>query len=269
MPRSASASTTTRVSGPSTRSTEFRAAPSGFGLARNVRQAYKYVCRHYTPGDEIYLIGFSRGAFTARSVAGYIAVSGLLQADACTTEREAMAWRYYHTMPKDRPSGDQRGLATSCHVGVKIKCVAVFDTVGALGIPGAFNWIGRSQFAFHDTQLNTCVENCLHAVAIDEKRMTFPATMWEEPFNLDGKVPEVQQVWFPGVHGDVGGGYEEKDLSNNVLDWMIARLRALGVAFLPHAAPDPARRRPLGAIHESRKLRSLRALARLAERPAD
>lgn len=226
----------------------------GFGLARNVRQAYKYICRHYEPGDEVYLIGFSRGAFTARSVAGYVAASGLLKAANCTSEREAAAWRYYHTMPKDRPSGDRADLDAFCHPDVKIKCVAVFDTVGALGIPGAFNWIGRSQFAFHDTQLNTSVENCLHAVAIDEKRMTFLATMWEEPFNLDGPVPNVQQVWFPGVHGDVGGGYSDNDLSNNVLDWMIARLRELGVAFLPHAKPDPERRKPLGPIHESRKL---------------
>jgi uncharacterized protein (DUF2235 family) len=226
----------------------------GVGLAQNVRQAYKYIARHFEPGDEIYLIGFSRGAFTARSVAGYIAACGLLRAADCTTEREEAAWHHYHTLPKDRPSGDRAELSLSSHPDVKIKCVAVFDTVGALGVPGGLNWIGKSRFAFHDAQLNTCVENCFHAVAIDEKRMTFIATMWEQPFNLAGPPPKVQQVWFPGVHGDIGGGYSDNDLSRNVLDWMIARLRELKVEFLPHADPDPQRRKPLGPIHESRKL---------------
>jgi uncharacterized protein (DUF2235 family) len=226
----------------------------GDGLAQNVRQAYKYIARYYVPDDEIYIIGFSRGAFTARSVAGYIAACGLLRDADCTSEREEAAWRYYHTMPKDRPSGDHAALRQYCHPDVRIKCVAVFDTVGALGIPGVLNWIEQWRFSFHDTQLNTCVDNCFHAVAIDEKRMTFVATMWEQPFNLDGVVPTVQQVWFPGVHGDIGGGYSENELSTNVRDWMIARLRELKVEFLPHVDPDPKQRKSLGKIHESRKL---------------
>ena len=82
----------------------FRGGALGFGLSDNVRQAYKYVAKHYLPGDEIYLIGFSRGAYTARSVAGYIATCGLLTKANCTSEREAEAWTYYHTMPKDRPA---------------------------------------------------------------------------------------------------------------------------------------------------------------------
>jgi hypothetical protein len=132
----------------------------------------------------------------------------------------------------------------------------VFDTVGSLGIPGKLNWIARRQFSFHDTQLSKCIENCFHAVSIDEKRMTFLATMWEEPFNLDGALPNVQQVWFPGVHGDIGGGYTEDALSKLTLDWMVGRLKSLGVAFekdRPDLRP-PHGASALGAIHESRKL---------------
>lgn len=231
---------------------KFTGGALGIGVGDNVRQAYKYIARHYERGDEIYLIGFSRGAFTARSVAGYIAACGLMKKADCTTEREAAAWNYYRTMPKDRPAGDQAALAPFCHPGVKIKCVAVFDTVGALGIPGGLSWIGKTRFAFHDTQLNICVENCLHAVAIDEKRNTFVATMWEQPFNPDGPVPKVQQVWFPGVHCDIGGGYADNDLSRLTLEWMLDRLSALGVEFLPNARPQLAKRNPKGVLHESR-----------------
>jgi uncharacterized protein (DUF2235 family) len=226
----------------------------GVGLSDNVRQAYKYISRHFVPGDEIYLIGFSRGAFTARSVAGYIATCGLLTDDNCTTKREAAAWHYYRTLRKDRPSGDEIDHRRFCHPeDTKIKCVAVFDTVGALGIPGKLNWIARKKFAFHDTQLNLSVENCFHAVSIDEKRMTFVATMWERPFNFERELPEVQQVWFPGVHGDIGGGYEERDLSDAALDWMTLKLQSLEVQFAN--PPRPLRKpSPTGKMHESRTL---------------
>jgi uncharacterized protein (DUF2235 family) len=225
----------------------------GFGLGRKVRQAYKYICRYYEPGDEIYILGFSRGAFTARSVAGYMAACGLLTAANCTTEREEAAWRYYRTDRKYRSPGDELDLRKFCHPDVRIKCVAVFDTVGALGIPGALNWIARWRFAFHDTQLNMSVENCFHAVSIDEKRMTFVATMWELPFNFEGDLPNVQQVWFPGVHGDIGGGYTESDLCNVALDWIILKLQGLKVEFKAEQARPPTPN-AIGVMHESRKL---------------
>lgn len=229
----------------------------GTGLGRNVRQAYKYLARHYEPGDEIHLIGFSRGAFTARSVAGYIAACGLLAPDACTGENEDAAWRYYRTASKDRASGDEKRLRERCQDRVIVKSVAVFDTVGTLGIPNmALNWIGRSRFAFHDTRLGTTVENALHAVALDEKRTAFKATMWEEPFNIVGTLPRIEQVWFPGVHSDVGGGYEDAGLGRITLDWMIRKLSGLGVAFdtwQPAETPG-AGLEPTATIHESRTL---------------
>lgn len=229
----------------------------GKGLGRNVRQAYKYLSRHYEPGDEIYLIGFSRGAFTARSVAGYIGACGLLMPEACTGENEDAAWQHYRTATKDRAVGDEKRLRERCHDGVRVKCVAVFDTVGTLGIPNmALNWIGRSRFAFHDTRLGTTVENAFHAVALDEKRTAFRATMWEEPFNLAGPPPRIEQVWFPGVHSDIGGGYEDAGLGRIALDWMVRKLMGLGVAFdtwRPAEVPGDGLD-PTATIHESRTL---------------
>jgi uncharacterized protein (DUF2235 family) len=227
----------------------------GKGLGRNVRQAYKYLARHYEPGDEIHLIGFSRGAFTARSVAGYIAGCGLLMPDACTGENEDAAWRYYRTSGKDRAVGDEKRLRERCHERVSVKSVAVFDTVGTLGIPNmGLNWIGRSRFAFHDTRLGTTVENAFHAVALDEKRSAFKATMWEEPFNVAGKLPRIEQVWFPGVHSDIGGGYEDAGLGRITLDWMIRKLMELGVAFDTWQPADASGKdlEPGATIHESR-----------------
>lgn len=229
----------------------------GKGLGRNVRQAYKYLARHYEPGDEIYLIGFSRGAFTARSVAGYIGTCGLLTPEACTGQNEDAAWQYYRAVAKDRAVGDEKRLRERCHDGVRVKCVAVFDTVGTLGIPNMkLNWIGRSRFAFHDTRLGTTVENAFHAVALDEKRTAFKATMWEEPFNLAGALPRIEQVWFPGVHSDIGGGYEDAGLGRIALDWMVRKLMELGVAFdtwQPAETPGEGLD-PTATLHESRTL---------------
>jgi hypothetical protein len=229
----------------------------GAGLGLNVRQAYKYLSRHYEPGDEIYLIGFSRGAFTARSVAGFIGACGLLKPDACTSEMEQAAWEYYRTPTKDRPIGDELKLRERCHNELTIKCIAVFDTVGTLGIPNsALNWIGQSRFAFHDTRIGSVVENAFHAVALDEKRTAFKATMWEQPFNPTRPPPRIQQVWFPGVHSDIGGGYPNPELGRIALDWMQGRLAELGVDFEGLKSVDPPGQglNPHAAIHESRGL---------------
>jgi hypothetical protein len=229
----------------------------GTGLGQNVRQACKYIARHYEPGDEIHLVGFSRGAYTARSVAGFIGTCGLLRPGACTEENEGAAWAHYRTAAKDRAVGDELRLRTLCHDDVRLRSVAVFDTVGTLGIPNtALNWIGRSRFAFHDTRLGPTVENAFHAVALDEMRSAFKATMWEEPFNPSGALPHVEQVWFAGAHADVGGGYDEDGLARVALDWMVGRLAGLGVAFTEGTiATDPGQAfDPAAPLHESRSL---------------
>lgn len=199
----------------------------GLGLGTNVRQAYRFLSQFYAPGDEIFIFGFSRGAFTARSLAGYVGASGLLQPQHCTPELEERAWRNYRTDPKDRFPSEGVALARLCHAQVAIQVLGVFDTVGALGIPvKRLNGLGRHWFSFHDARLSSVVKVSLHALAIDEKRGPFSAALWERPFHANNK--EVEQVWFPGVHSDVGGGYGEGGIGAIALRWMLDRIDALG-----------------------------------------
>jgi len=227
---------------------------TGVGLDDKIRQAYRFLSKHYRPGDEIHLVGFSRGAYTARSIVGYLFAAGLLTAEHCTLEREEEAWRYYRTRPGDRARGDWRALEpflndVDC---LRIKSLAVFDTVGALGIPSRFLLAAnRRRFEFHDTQLSSIVENSFHAVAIDEHRPSFEAALWHRPkVKRLANGHHVEQVWFPGAHADIGGGYSrwndgEAGRQDIAFAWMHRRLvDHLGLHFadLDPNAPAPALR---------------------------
>jgi hypothetical protein len=208
----------------------------GRGLGLSVRRAYKFLCRHYVPGSEIFIFGFSRGAYTARSLVGYLGSAGLLQAKHCTLELEKQAWAYYRTSPNDRLPGVQKQLEEYTHPvnELRVACLGVFDTVGALGIPAsAFRRANRQQYEFHDVDLSPIVKLNLHALAIDERRSQFEASVWRQStFRESNSVTE--QTWFPGVHADVGGGYfstRERDMSGSrclddiTLNWMLKRVR--------------------------------------------
>lgn len=231
---------------------------TGRGLSRNVRQAYRYLCGNYREGDQIVVFGFSRGAFTARSLAGYIGASGLLRPEHCTEENERRAWDHYRTPPKERFPSEGRALAALCFPPVRIAVLGVFDTVGSLGIPGVLRSMSTRRFRFHDATLGQNVEIALHALAADERRHSFGPALWQLPQHRAYGV--VEQVWFPGVHSDIGGGYVDDGIGRVVLDWMLKRIRALGrdqhidVALRPEAehlrvsTVDDQR----AAIHESR-----------------
>jgi hypothetical protein len=209
----------------------------GVGLSANVRDAYEYLAKNYRAAgndrDEIYIFGFSRGAFTARSLAGLIGASGLLKAEECTEANVKAVWEFYRTPPEERSPARRDELAALCTPDVRIRFLGVFETVGALGIPLglAGNWAGAND-RFHDTKLGKMVDHAFHAVAIDEHRGPFVPTLWARPDHTANLA--VQQVWFPGAHSDVGGGFDrEKDIAAGrtpicdlSLDWMISRLRA-------------------------------------------
>src|SRR5262249_24760365 len=169
---------------------------------------------NYEPGVEIYIFGFSRGAFTARSLAGYISASGLLKPEHCSEENEDRSWRFYSTSPDDRYPEEHRALAMLCHdrQAVRIRLLGVFDTVGALGVPlGIFrNW-NQKRYQFHNVTLGTNVDFAFHALAIDEKRGPFQASLWQYPNHRHFK--HIEQVWFPGVHSNIGGSYEDRGIS--------------------------------------------------------
>ena len=197
---------------------------TGKGLSANILGAYRFLSLNYRPGDNIYLFGYSRGAFTARSLCGFITASGLLRAELCDAANLAAAWAYYRTKPKQRYPAEHARLRAMSYADLRIRFLGVFDTVGALGIPRRWlNWVGRKSFQFHDTELCSIVDHSCHALAIDEHRQEFEAAVWDLPRR--GGYLTVEQVWFPGAHANIGGGCQDKGLSDLTLDWMLKRLR--------------------------------------------
>jgi type VI secretion system (T6SS) phospholipase Tle1-like effector len=228
---------------------------AGTGLDHNIRKAYKFLSQWFRPGDEIFIFGFSRGAFTARSLCGYLQAVGLLRAELCDAENEARAWNFYRTPPADRLSADWLHFRQSpggtplvhSEDEMRVRALGVFDTVGALGVPAVgFRRINRAKYEFHDTDVNSLVDIRLHAVAIDEPRWAFEPAPWTKPkFKIiDQKKSPTEQVWFAGAHADIGGGYvkwnqDERGLSHVPLAWMLQRLEYHLVNTPPLAAALP------------------------------
>jgi uncharacterized protein (DUF2235 family) len=213
----------------------FRGGALGQGLEQNVRRAYRSLSGSYQPGDQVFVFGFSRGAFTARSLVGFIAASGLLKPECCTPELEELAWRFYRTAPGGRLPGVKAELVRHVHPidQTTINCVGVFDTVGALGVPLHALWrANRERYEFHDVELSSIVKLNLHAIAIDEHRKPFEGAVWRRP-KFKQLASHTEQVWFPGAHADIGGGYipeerrQQQDLlalDDIPLDWMLRRI---------------------------------------------
>lgn len=207
----------------------------GLGLEDNIRNAYRYLSTVYRPGDRVFVFGFSRGAYTARSLVGYIAACGLLKPEYCTSVVEKVCWIYYRTAPHARLPGVLHRISqyTRQDPPLSIACIGVFDTVGALGIPSRYFWrFNRELYEFHDVTLSRLSSVCLHAIAIDEARTAFEATLWRRA-RPGVQNNTVEQVWFPGDHGDVGGCFDaalpgpadEGKLSGGLaLSWMVSRL---------------------------------------------
>lgn len=199
---------------------------TGFGLHSKILDAYLLLSAVYRPGDRIFLFGFSRGAYTVRALAGFIAAAGLLhKAQATGPEARAaahMAWLRFKSGSIVSPDGSPDASDPS-----PIQLVGVFDTVGALGIP-FFNGIRivdkaeEKLFAFANLDLSPRVAYGLHAVAIDEKRLDFTPTLWNPRQGIE-------QSWFAGVHCDVGGGYASRKLADITLEWMLSRAEPLGL----------------------------------------
>lgn len=196
----------------------------GFGLSRNIRQGYQFLIDKYEDGDEIYLLGFSRGAYTARSLSGLIRKIGLLrkeQAPAADPDENPIVVEGYN-LYRDRdetPDSDSAKEFRTKHSprAVKIKFLGVWDTVGSVGVPVDFLDMLNDRYEFHDVKLSSIIENAFHAMAIDEHRKIFHATLWDSEPKQNQKV---EQVWFVGAHSDVGGGSNRPSLSDVALRWM-------------------------------------------------
>ncbi|HWU20106.1 MAG TPA: DUF2235 domain-containing protein [Nocardioides sp.] len=226
----------------------------GFGLFHNVIACYRFLAQNYAPGDEIFIVGFSRGAYTARSVAGMLGRVGLLTKVALVEERLPEAVRLYQRtrMPAGVLGESVDEFKHDHCSAAKITFLGVFDTVGALGVPGFEHDVPR----FHDVQLSDQVLCARHALAIDETRMKFEPTFWEAADGQPVEDPRIKQVWFEGAHSDVGGGYAETGLSDTALLWMAREAHAAGLVFDPTlltryvgSGHDPIRHNPLSLMY--------------------
>lgn len=208
----------------------------GIGLSRDVLAAYLFILENFQPGDELFLLGFSRGAYTARSTAGFIRNAGILRRRFRSRLHEAYAL-YRDRTPTTNPRAiEATFFRRSYSHETRIRCVAVWDTVGALGIPlsglpgvDAFN----RRWQFHDTNLSTTVDHAFQALAIDERRKPFAPSIWHQ--QDDAREQQLEQVWFAGTHGDVGGGNLDSSLSDLALMWMADRVQSCGLALRPNA----------------------------------
>lgn len=204
----------------------------GYGLSRNVVAGYRDLALNYEPDDEVYVFGFSRGAYTARSVAGMIASVGLLTADALADRGAGNLLADAESLYRDHSPGRRARVSQFrekyCYPQVPITFLGVFDTVGALGVPG----ITRRRSRFHDVRLSSMVQCARQALAIDERRLTFEPCLWDVPAD-DDRPGGVKQVWFPGAHSDVGGGNASPGLSDVALLWMMGEAAACGLTFYP------------------------------------
>lgn len=221
----------------------------GFGLSANVRACHAFLTDHYEPGDELYLFGFSRGAFTARSLAGLIGNSGIVRPEHRDRLAEAYAIYRDRTDPTKKPSGETavQFRAHYTYDNVPIRFIGVFDTVGALGIPLRIAALTK-RWSFHDVRLGKHVRTACHALAIDERRGPFTPALWEQQRQAPSD-QELTQVWYSGVHSDVGGGYPDHALGDITLIWMAGRATQAGLTLTTtDAAPDP-----LATAHESYK----------------
>jgi uncharacterized protein (DUF2235 family) len=221
---------------------------TGFGIDENIRSAYMFIAQNYVPGDELFLFGFSRGAFTARSLAGFISACGILKRQRLGDLRRA--WDYYRSPGPHSQEAFQSSAKTESHTGARIKFLGVWDTVGALGIPGHLLAAeNEKRYAFHDTSPCPNIAHACHALAIDEHRDQFVPTLWT------GAAPQdvfVEQVWFAGAHSDVGGGYATRTLADIPLVWMARKAEADGLALDWSCLPEPNDLDPLAPMHDSR-----------------
>ncbi len=213
---------------------------TGKGLHKNIMDDYRYIVQNYSPGDELYLFGFSRGAYTIRCLCGMINNCGLLKRDDANLIEEAFKL-YKRKGSANKPNGknalDFRDR--HCHKDAngehlrQVKFVGVWDTVGAMGIPISFLGLFEEKDEFYDTKIGNNVETARHALAIDEHRADFHPTIWQKREQVD-----IKQVWFAGSHADIGGGYDPDSngslASSYPLQWMLKEAAQSGLSYEDH-----------------------------------
>ncbi|MEA5535367.1 DUF2235 domain-containing protein [Crocosphaera sp. XPORK-15E] len=205
----------------------------GLGIDHKIQDAYRFLCMNYEPEDEIYLFGFSRGAYTVRCLAGLIYNSGLPHREFLRKIPKAYELYREKQNPDNSPDGKNAvDFRSQYGQRVPIKALCCWDTVASLGIPDLIHGLKldekfNERYRFFDDKVNPTIKKAIHAVAIDEIRKVFDVT------HMESSIPgQVTQVWFPGAHGCVGGGSEqERGLSDGALLWMMEQVEKLGLVL--------------------------------------
>jgi len=244
-----------------------RGGASGVGLTKNIQDGYRFIVHNYAPGDELFLFGFSRGAYTVRALAGMLNNCGVLRRDVAELIPRAFTlYRQHNAPPQSAVATDWRQHHAHAGSRGEVRFLGAWDTVGALGIPTRALAFVDGQDLFFDTQLGSNVQCARHALAIDEQRSDFAPTLWQA-----NDAQDLKQVWFAGVHGDIGGGTRAQHglyLSDLALAWMAREARRAGLALEDHLHG------PLEDLHTLPPARSHRGFYRVLGRtprtlPAD
>lgn len=214
---------------------------TGYGLDKNVLDAYRFLVAHYKVGDDVYLFGFSRGAYTARVLAGFINLVGVLKPHQMHLSEYALT-AYKQAQRKEDFRIGWRVQEVLDSIPITIRFMGCWDTVGSVIVPRPDRFYVPSLEALPYTDENPCVQTFRHAIAIDERRRMFRVSRWKEPqlfktnpFVKDDKAKQqdIKQVWFSGVHSDVGGGYPEEysGTAKFPLGWMVDEAKQHGLVF--------------------------------------
>jgi uncharacterized protein (DUF2235 family) len=225
---------------------------SGMGISQNIYECYEFIFNNYKAGDQIFLFGFSRGATTVRSLSSFIHYFGILP--MCRRELIKKAYKIYKIGNKEkRKKLASEFLLRHHNHWCKIKFLGVWDTVDALGFPikkidALFNWLPWFRHTYHNLDLSETVVHARQALAIDDERLIFHPKIWNPKTEV---YQDMKQVWFCGMHTDVGGGYEEQRLSDIPLLWMIQEAKNAGLRIYPDnkVSIDPDEN---GVMHNSR-----------------
>lgn len=245
---------------------------TGIGIDSQIRRAYGVLASRYRPGDRIYLFGYSRGAFAARSLVGMIDRVGLLKPQEATERNVLTAYRHYEA--HEITAAARTFAERNCVHGVEIEMIGVWDTVKALGLRWPLIWrLWERKHQFHNANLSLKVRHGYHALARDETRRAYEPLLWRTYGEFPGRV---EQVWFPGTHGDVGGqlgGFEAaRPLAWLSLNWMLGRAEAAGLP-LPedwhHRFPADADAPSMGRNHGWGKFFLLRTARRRGYDPSE
>ena len=232
---------------------QFLGGAVGVGLSANIESAYAFLTDNFNYGDQIFIFGFSRGAYTARSLAGLIGLVGLMEKidmDLFPQVYQIYRSRKYREpifrgesagaaraglsalFPDGESTGQNEKLLQAIDNSRRtaIHFIGVWDTVGSLSVPyGPLRWIAASRFNFHNTELSEQVNYAYHALAIDERRGPFRPTLWTRPAGRGALLEDqahrqvLEQVWFAGCHSNVGGGYRDSGLSDLAFLWIASK----------------------------------------------